>query len=108
MRNRVGIVFVLAFSSLALSGCLMNTAGGPCYGFGCGAMTGAPAGAPQNAMYQENGPTVASNNTAAEEAKATDGKQHGMKSFFKNLLPSQHTDVAPATAAPAAPAAAGN
>jgi len=71
-------------------------------------MAGAPAGAPQNAMYKESGQTVASNNTVADDTKASDGKQHGMKAFFKNLLPSQHTDVAPATVAPSAPAAAGN
>ncbi|HUO35124.1 MAG TPA: hypothetical protein VMU43_09035 [Candidatus Acidoferrum sp.] len=106
MRNRVGIVLVLSFSSLALSGCLMNTAGGPCYGFGCGSMASAPAGAPQSGAYNENA-AVASNNAPADDNKNADVKQHGAKAFFKNLLPSQHTGVAPATVAPPA-ATAGN
>jgi hypothetical protein len=95
MNKRVGTIIVVSFMALAMPGCAIRSAFGPCYGYGC------PSGAgstPQNAMNAGGGPAAASN---AASAKAQDEKPHGFVEFFKSLLPSHHTGVAPATTAPA-------
>lgn len=95
MNKRVETIILVSFFALAMPGCAIRSASGPCYGFGC------PSGAgstPQNAMNPGSGSAVASNTTSA---KAQDEKPHGFVEFMKSLLPSRHTGVAPARTAPA-------
>ncbi|HTV58379.1 MAG TPA: hypothetical protein VMJ93_05865 [Verrucomicrobiae bacterium] len=96
MKKRVGIWLTVCACTVALSGCMFRSAG-PCYGFGCPSMAKSEGAPPQNAMKGQGGTGAASNGAA--NATAQNEKPHGFVAFLKNLLPSHHVEVAPATTA---------
>jgi hypothetical protein len=96
MKKRVGTLFLVFSGAVALSGCAIRSASGPCYGFGCPPMTGA------GSDYAANGQNEKEGSSHQANLKPEDEKPHGLVAFLKNLLPSHHKGATPAAPVPPA------